>query len=555
LGPAHFHWPSPIRATPAVDKDLPTEEEARAAFHLLAGQAKEIFKRWKRSDELAEQGRNLLEMPRRQRGKDGRMLHFLVSEADIHATYRAIIRHIGDPLPTGRQISELFGLVKEKGVPSWWTRAGFNLDDAQYGLYPSPSDLYCLSQLFMARTGWNPSTVYSLDISSELWARPHGRPENDIWIIESWKERSKDWQTTLCRGRVKTGPLQIVRALINRTAPLRELIEVAPHRLSIDCQVEEDGHLFSALTQMTPWLAAGNNKFSGRIVSLNRAQPNEAARWFRQQVAAHNVGIEKRNSEACQPNTTVPKANEHVIDEGSTFSREQSVAIACRRSVTIPITFVPSDWRDVFATQVFQESRYSMVMVQWALGHRHLTSTRHYLRNRLWRQFSEKRLLQAQEVLFEELGAGRCDPTILHARLELGVVPDEEQLSRLEQYRMKATPAGYACSTPHTPPREIDPGNPLDGKTPCRAGTRCPGCPRGYAFDAKRMVLRMIELEKIRASVSVVTWAESQLSSDLDQLMIDLGQWTAEEVEQHRVFWEEEFRSGRRHLDPWSGLN
>jgi len=557
LGPANFHWPSPVRSTSNVDKDIPTEEEARAAFHLLAGQAKEIFRRWKRADDLAAQGRNLLEVPRRQQGKDGRMLQFHASEADIHATYRAIIRHIGDPLPNSGQICKIFGLAKEKGVPPWWSRTGFVLEDAQYGLYPSPSDLYCLSQLFMARTGWNPSTVYSLDISNELWARPHGRPENDIWVIESWKERSKGWQTTLCRGRVKTGPLQIVRALIDRTAPLRELLAVAPHRLSIDNQIGEDGSLLSALTRVTPWLAPGNNRFSSRVVSLNRSQPNEASRWFRQRVTEHNSAIEKASSDAHQVNITATQAVEYSIGEGATAHREQSESLAstCRRAVIIPVTFVPSDWRDVFATQVFLESRYSMVMVQWALGHRHLTSTRHYLRNRLWRQFSEKRLLQAQEVLLGELGAGRCDPTILHARLEFGIVPSEEQLYRLEQYRMKVTPAGYACPTPYAPPREIDPGNPLNGRTLCRAGTRCSGCPRGYAFDAKRMVLRMIELEKIRASVSVVIWSESQLSSDLDQLKIDLEQWPTEEVEQHRAFWEKEFRCGRRYLDSWPGLN
>ncbi|AGG90941.1 hypothetical protein R2APBS1_3890 [Rhodanobacter denitrificans] len=556
LGPTQFHWPNAPRSI-SNDKDIPAEEEARAAFHLLAEQAKKIFRRWKRADELAQQGRNLLDIPRKQQGKDGRMLHFYVTESDIHATYRAIIQRLGDPLPRSTQICALFGLVEKKGVPPWWHRTGLNLDDAQYGLYPSPSDLYCLSQLFMARTGWNPSTVYSIDISNPLWARIHGRPDNDIWVIESWKERSKGWQTTLCRGRVQTGPLHIVQALIDRTKPLRDLLATGAHRLSTDASVDVDAARLSSFVKTSPWLAAGNNRFSGRVVSINRSQPNEASSWFRQKVVAHNAQAEERNVEIDKDNAAAAIKNALLAKTNATLPIGQLKPLVTirRRAIAIPLTFVPSDWRDVFATHVFQESRYSMVMVQWALGQRHLTSTRHYLRNRLWRQFSEKRLQQAQEVLFEELGAGRCDPTILHARLELGIVPNEEQLSRLERFRMKATPAGYVCSTPYTPPREIDPNNPLDGKTPCRAGTRCPGCPRGYAFDARRMVLRLVELEKIRASVSVVIWSESQLSADLDQLRIDLEQWSADEVAEYRVFWEEEIRNARYHLDPWSSFN
>ncbi|EIL98742.1 hypothetical protein UUC_17065 [Rhodanobacter denitrificans] len=69
------------------------------------------------------------------------------------------------------------------------------------------------------------------------------------------------------------------------------------------------------------------------------------------------------------------------------------------------------------------------------------------------------------------------------------------------------------------------------------------------------MVLRLVELEKIRASVSVVIWSESQLSADLDQLRIDLEQWSADEVAEYRVFWEEEIRNARYHLDPWSSFN
>jgi hypothetical protein len=556
LGRSEMHWPSAARPSSGEFKDAPNEEQARAAFHFLAERAKAIFRRWKRADQLASVGRNLLDVPRGQKGKDGRVLPFNPSEADLHATYRAAIERTGDAIPMASEINRLLGIKLKNGVPRWWHRTGCSFEDIQYGLYPSCADLFCLSQLFMARTGWNPSTVYALDISNGNWARQHGDPKNDIWVIESWKERSKGWQTTICRGRVLTAPYQIVRALLDRTRALREFLRRNPDRLITSANARIPPEAVAEFAEGVLWLAPSTYRFTGRVVGISPRLPvKESSDWFRAQVETHNAEVQIKNMGIDAANAEISKANMIAAQEEERGIDHRKVPITpLRRKTEIPITFVPSDWRDVFATHVFQESRYSMIIVQWALGHKHLTSTRHYLRSRLWREYSEKRLLHAQEVIFDELGKGRCDPTILHARIELRLDPTREQLDRLAKFRLSQSSSGYLCPVPFAPPKEIDPGNPQDGRTLCRSGARCPGCPAGYAFNAERMVLRMVELELIRRSVSVVVWTDSQLSSDLDQLRIDLEQWPTQEVAQLRVQWEDEFRSGRRVLDPWSGM-
>lgn len=560
LGLGHFFWPS-HPSERDIDRDVPSEDEARSAFHLLSEiatrgiepNAKDpmslgIFRRWSRADELAAQGRVLMD---EYRDRSGRFI-FTVTEADLHATYRAIIARTGDPLPSKSVVAEAFGNTKE-ALPLWWTSiSGFYT--IVFGLYPSASDLQCLSQLFESRTGWNPSTTAALDITNSLWARPHGNPTNDLWLIESWKNRSIDWQYTICRGRVLTGPYRIITTLIERTRPLRELLSSDPSCLNIESDDDADKHALAQRAATSPWLAASSRSASGKVFYLG-LRPSAASEWFRKQLIVHNARVASKNVAIDEYNAQLALQNERIAAEIARVPPEsKKSSISPRvRAVAIPASFRPSDWRDIYATRVFQDSRYSMIVVQWALGHKHLKTTRTYLRNRLWRAYSERRMQEFQIVMFDELAAGRCDPTILHARLEFGFHLSDEGLARLSRYRLAVTEYGYACPSLCDPPPEVDPGNPRDGQTRCTG--HCAGCPLGFAFDASRMVKELVTLENIRTHTSITVWEESQLAGDVDQLRIDLDQWPAEEIQALRDFWEGEFASGRLLLDPWSGLD
>jgi hypothetical protein len=501
---------------PAADitysKDLPTETQTREAFHLLKREVRATFARWARADALAIVGRNLLEIPRRANFEGA--FSFEPTEADAHATYRALIERTGDPLPTVYDLRRVLGLDETRtDMPKWWPRHGtghpregksMTIRDLQDGLYPSIDDVDCLAVLFTARSGWNPSTVSDLDISNPSWARPHGDMNAGLYLIESWKERSKAWQWTLSQAKTSTGAYAIVSTLLQRGAPLRELVERDASR----CDKP-------AIALRSPWVAASSGTQGQVMVRHSDAQGEQSGYW-KALVRRHNA-------------STPPQKH-------------------------IPETMTPSDWRDLYANYVFLDSRYSWVMVQWALGHKHMASTRHYLRNLLWRRYSEKKLAEVVTLTLEGIEAhGRFDVVVIRAKVEFDYVPTVADLARVEKHRevmheRELTYTGYRCTNRFHPPKEIDPGNPSDGTKACRRGDRCPGCPLAQAIDSLHMSKRVAELRWLRREVSATLWAESQYASDLDGLEADLTQWPADEVAAQIAHWDAEIQNGRHHV-------
>lgn len=514
-----FLWPS-ISEEPSTPKEVADAVQAKAALNLLKRQAQAIYARWNRADRLAATGRNLLNCPR-----DGaNRLGFTPVEADYHATYRAFIERVGDPLPKARELYAALG-SNSRVNPLFWKA---NWADLQAGLYPTSQDLFCLSQLFMARSGWNASTVFALDIGNSNWAVPLPGAL-DLIRIESWKERSHTWQDTVCRARLTTGPFHIVCTLLQRTAPLRALLVSDAARLS-------SGVVQDALR--SPWLAANASSKSDCVVALSAGLRFNA--WWRTQVADHNRIAAEWNKRVNLDNRKRLRAQKGLV-EGQALTSHK---------VEIPHNMTPGDWRDIYAGFVFVDSGYSWLLTQWALGHKHLSSTRHYLRSRLWRRFSENKLREAQSAILGQIETGDLDLALLRCKLDLGVEPSAEDRARLAAFRAlvkreEITPSGYHCGTPMHPPPEMDPGNPSDGTMRARCGDRCSGCPFGTAVDFDYIAKALVAHRWKRCEMSAAAWEESQFPAQMDMLAHDLTQWPDDEVAARIAHWEAEFDCGR----------
>jgi hypothetical protein len=538
-------WPDYPKPEPTDTKDVPTEPETRAARNLLKRTAWAIYARWQRADALAAEGRNFIALLQNNDKQTRTKLVASVTEADLHTTYRALITLTGDPLPSISDLNAALGysVARPHEVVFWWRRPGVTWSEVQLGLYPSREDLQCLTQLFMSRTGWNSSTVLSLDISNPDWARRYGAPESDLWVMESWKERSKDWQQTMCKGKTSTAPYYIVSTLLKRTAALRELATRSPERAP-----------FSGVLARSPWLAAGTSSRTGLVLVLDPiATTSGQSCYWKKIVAIYNQDTRARNAGIDQENSEINSVNK-IISPSEHKPLRQQVTL-------IPESMVPSDWRDIFANFVFLDSRYSWVLVQWALGHKHLRTTRRYLRNKLWRRYSENKLSDLQIIMTDEIyHHGHLDAVILRAKVEMKFDPQPADLERLALHRKivhehELTVTGYRCPTPFDPPQEIDPGNPRDGTVRCRHGERCPGCPVAIAVDPHHMVRRLVELRLLRAEVPTTAWMESQYASDLEILEVDLRQWPQDEITARRIFWENEIASGRHQIIRFGGQN
>src|SRR5438445_836461 len=297
-------------------KDLPSDAQVRASMSLLKQTAYAIYRRWKRADVLASVGRNLLEIPRNGRcgstvtGMYSTAFDFEPTEADAHATYRAFIAKSGNPLPSRLEFFKGFGLQGDSS-PNWWPKyehGHLPPSELQFrtvvdGLYPTNDDIDCLALLCMARSGWNPSTVYALDVSTARWATLHGEAGSPLWLIEAFKDRARAWQWTLSPERLSTGFHHIVSLLIQRTKPLRALIEDDATR----CDTP-------AIALRSPWISAGLQCAAGRVLVRSATNAGAGFAYWKRLVREHNDRA----------------APDKLIQE----------------------FIAPSDWRDIYASHV-----------------------------------------------------------------------------------------------------------------------------------------------------------------------------------------------------------
>jgi len=517
-----FAW-EPFAHREAIEKDLPTDAEVREAMWLLKTQVRATFARWERADRLAASGRNLLGVERatdRGRQSDGyyyRAYGQVVTEADLHATYRALITQSGKAVPT---LGDLFKALGMSVQPTWWPKLGeghpergarVRWRDLVEGVYPNLNDVCFATCLCMARSGWNSATVLDLDISRSDWAVPYGELGSTLWLVQSFKARSHEWQWTLSQERLSTGVYSIVRRFQERTSYLRQWLSESGTQPGVD-----------VLAKASPWpyvflrSVLGSPGTIGTVGVLNSDNLSAVSGTWKKAIRAHNESSGVRTK--------------------------------------IPESFVPSDWRDVFASFVFLQSRYSLLLLQWALGHKSMHSVRDYLRKKLWRRYSEKRVHDLQTAVIDGIEVSRrVDATVLRAKLEHGVDPSDAALERLRRHRAEIKErnlsySGHDCVDRLHPPPEIDPGNPADGTVRCRSGDRCASCPLGVAIDSFHMTKRLAELHWLRRNVSETIWAESHYATDLASLEASLKQWPAGEVDAHLAHWSGEILSGRHRV-------
>lgn len=520
LGLPQLIVPSYSRHRPDDPRDFPDEAAGKLLVKALAKEAIAVFEHWERSDRLARAGRNLMGVERTPSASNNAKTKTInreggVSEADLHATYRAAVAANLD-LPLDRiELLAIFGYgdgVNDRGTPSWWPRyqdgprAGKQVRfiDVQSGLYPTAEQVAILFLLFLARTGWNPATADSLDIANEVnWCKEYTK--KFVWLF-GYKLRSQDWQDTVAIKNHRTGAYQIVKRLLARTEVLRRAIDRDPSLCTN-----------SKIAKRSPWLYIRTNQNDAIPVrvEINKSRQNDV---LRQVIAAHNM-------------------------------RQES---AERR---IPTTLSAGDLRDIFAGATFTNSNLSLFLTQLALGHKSSVTTFSYLRRRAWRAESEHKKNAMFVALIDQLETHRViNLTLLRAQMD-GITVTQAQIDRLDAYRRYRTYSGTGCSDPTYPPAYIDPANPRDGTTRCVQGHLCAGCPKARVFNDSLPLLarRCAELEWLRDTLPLEVFQDSSLADQFLVIRSTLKQWPTDEVTHHVAHWSAQIISGMHRPIRFSG--
>lgn len=499
-------------------RENPGEATGKHLVKVLATKGIAIFSHWERSDRLAAAGRNLMGVERTPNAnKNTKTINVegVVSEADLHATYRAAVAANDDLLLDRLQFLAIFGYGdgnKPHPTPKWWPcyKEGLSAGnpvkfvDLPSGLYPTNEQVAVLFLLFLARTGWNPATAEALDITDEVnWCKEYTK--KFVWLF-AFKPRSRNWQDTVAIKNHRTGAYQIIKRLLARTKSLRRAIERAPSLCS--------NHKIGT---RSPWLYQRTNQHDATAVRVLIA-PTQQNRVLRKVIAAHNALQES--------------GEKHI-----------------------PTTIASSDLRDIFAAATFAHSNFSLFLTQLALGHRNSSTTFNYLRRKAFRAESEQKKNALFIALIDQIETHRViDLTLLRAQMD-GFSVTQEQIDRLEAYRRYRTYVGTGCSDPTYPPAYIDPGNPRDGTTNCAQGHLCAGCPKGRVFNDSLPLLsrRCAELEWLRDTLPLEVFQDSSLADQLLVIRATLKQWSTGEVAHQVAHWSTQIISGTHRPIRFSG--
>jgi hypothetical protein len=517
----HLIVPSHSRDSPIDTNDVPDETIGKVLVKVLAKEAISIYEHWDRSDVLAATGRNLCGVKRipfmafgGETGYTTIDIEGGVTEADLHATYRAKVAANND-LPVDRlTFMESFAYEPRTARPRWWPCYGAShpmagakvaFSDLLDGLYPTSEQAATLFLLFLSRTGWNIGTANRIDISDdEKWCKSYS--EKFIWLL-SFKDRSKEWQDTVSIINHRTGAYQIIKRIMNRTDRLRCAIELDPSLCDN-----------ATIAKRSPWLFQKTSQ--------------------KNMVPAVLVEIEE---------TSLRRTLRRVIN---TYNSAKTDA-----DLIVPLTVKPSDFRDIFAAATLVHSDFSLFLTQLALGHKKASTTFTYLRRKAWRAESSQNKNDLFVVLMDQIETHRIvDSTLLRAKMD-GVIVTEEMLARLESYRNSRTYVGMGCSDPTHPPTYIDPTNPRDGTTRCIQSHLCAGCPKGRVFNDSLPGLsqRCAELEWLQDSLPLEVFQDSSLADQLLVIRATLKQWSPTEVDFHLVQWAGKIKSGEHRPIRFSG--
>lgn len=456
------------------------------------------------------------------------------SEAFLHrhAQYmRSKQRKFGKMLPTPDELRD--------GVDqaSFRAKTGLTLKTLRETVFPTRWDADAAFHLCLANTGWNPSTLFALDVAKKIlithpkdasdsfYNRFVLRPET--YTLSSNKARSGDkeqmvvglWKTT-------AGPGHVIRAYMERVKPLRELLMT---------RLAEERRRYVEVVR-------SGISYEECAIQFKRVQ--------RLEQGCRSVWLYvDRNGDIVWLHSKILES--HISDTGKkmTFLNLVLDQLNGKRAAQnkIPIPHVTqSDFRDFFATYVWRASGGNILAVKRALGHAHLGTTAEYLDNNVLNQEADDAARGFLNVLVDELDKGRLDLTILAHHQRHGVVTSKME-QRLVEYRaMARSRLKIACKDPRNPPAQIR----ISGQGLCD-DNRCLLCPENAvllpeSYDG--IAMRVEEILELQACLPIETWLNADYPVELRNNLAALRLFDPDLVLKSRQRWANAIAHGEHYV-------
>jgi hypothetical protein len=514
LGGRSTFWESPEEIQ--TQKHIPPEEQRRALRFAIKRACRSVLERWVTCDQLSQ----IDEEPEDP------------SETNLyrHVKHmRKIQNQTGKLLPTADELQE------GQSTANLNSR-GFQLVTLRETIYPSHQDADAVWHLCLLNTGWNPSTLNTLDVTKKFLFNhfkddtndPHRRfvlsPQTYELVGEKVRAGGNE-QVVTGQWKTQDGPGHLIKTYLDRVEPLRELLkqQLAEAKLRYEDMAIKGADYEARTTQFsqvkkleqgccTVWLYVNR---SGGIDWISNKSSKSASIdgkqvYFTDQIV-HLLNAQRAKNEAV-PLVPIPQVR-------------------------------PRDFRVWFADYVYRKGNGNMLHVKRALNHARLGTTRGYTNTNILKQEASDAARRFLHILVGELEIGRVDLTILAHLYRYGkLTPEQENLlaqaRTLPKSRMKV-----ACKDAGNPPAHLK----ATVNEPCDV-QRCMLCLEHAVLLPESLdgiAMRAEELKALQGFLPIETWIEEQYDIELKNNLAALRKFDLNQGLAARKKWAQAMAAGQ----------
>ena len=528
LGVRQSFWESP--EDPKTEKHIPPQEQRDAIRFAVRGTCRSVLERWAQSDRLSQCDTEPTD------AQEARLWR--------HVKYmQNIQRKTGKVLPTPDELCDgvhrdtlrdrgiLLGTLRETNLPSHW-------------------DADAVWHLCVLNTGWNPSTLTTLDVTKKFLFDHFKDDLNDshrrfvlspqTYELVGEKERAGGKEQFIT-GQWKTqdGPGHLIKTYMERVEPLRKLLEqqLAQEKLKYEDMVRE-GAEYAARTS--------------QFAEVNALEQGVRSVWLYVNRIGKVTWISNKRSQSGMINGKQAFFMDEVVEFANTQRSAQRANTNALRAKNMepllaPFATVPhvaaKDFRVWFADYVYRTSFGSILHLKRALNHSQLRTTSGYVDTTILNQEASDAARRFLNILVSELDSGRVDLTILaHLYRHGALSPEQEEL--LDQARaLPRSRMNVACKDAHHPPTHIKatPDDVCDVQ-------RCLLCLENAvllpeSFDG--IAMRVEELRALQGVLPIETWAEDRYDIELKNNLTALRKFDLNLVFAARTKWAQAIARGK----------
>lgn len=522
LGARETYWIAP--EDPDTLKHIPPEEQRKALRIALKRSCRAVLERWTKSDLFSQ---------------------IAVEPEDPHEAYlyrhvhymRVIQKKTGKVLPTSDDLCDGFHTTT-------LTNRGIHRKALRESIFPSPRDAEAVWHLCLLNTGWNSSTLTTLDVTKKFLFDHFKDDSNDshrrfvlspqTYELVGEKERAggKE-QIVIGQWKTKDGPGHLIRTYLERVEPLRELLkqQLAQEKLKYEDMLLKGAGYAARATQFA------------QLKSLERGCRSVWLYVNRGGYITWITGGEKRGY--------VNQEQVTYLDEVVHLLNTQRVAANAQRAKNregplTPLDPIPhvaaKDFRLWFADYVYRASNGNILQVRRELGHSRLRTSISYVDSNLLNQETSDAARRFLKILIGELDVGRVDLTILAHLYHHGELTPEQKELLAKARTLPKSRMSVACNDPFHPPSHIK----ATADEACDV-QRCLLCVENAVLLPESLdgiAMRVEELRALQAFLPIGAWVEDRYDIELKNNLVAMRKFDLNQSLTSRQKWARSIAAG-----------